>query len=92
LAAQIRAGDRRLAAVGLDERGQHAQRGGLAGAVRTQEAEDLALADGQVDAAHGLDGLLLAPRAGLERLSQFSGLDDQCLLPWRDVGREHIAI
>ena len=39
----------------LEQRGQHAQRGGLARAVRPEEADDLALADGQVHAPDRLD-------------------------------------
>ena len=35
------------------ERGEHAHEGGLAGAVRPEEAEDLALLDDQVDAGDG---------------------------------------
>jgi hypothetical protein len=64
--AQVDAGDHGRAAVGLDERGEHPQRGRLAGAVRTEEAEDLALGHLQVDAAHGLDDFLLAALARSE--------------------------
>ena len=55
-------GRRRVAppAVGLDQRGQHPQRGGLARAVGPEEAEDLALVDIEVDAVDGAD-LRLGP-------------------------------
>jgi hypothetical protein len=66
VAAQVGAGDRGRAAVRFDECGQHPQRGGLAGAVGPEKSEDLALGDVQVDAADGLDDLLLAPLARCE--------------------------
>ena len=56
LAAQVAAGDGGLAAGGRQQRGQHAQGGGLAGAVGPQEAEDFAGLDVQVDAGDGFDG------------------------------------
>ena len=55
LAEQVAAGDGGLAAGGRQQRREHAQRGGLAGAVGTEEAEDLAGFDAQVDAGHGFD-------------------------------------
>ena len=51
LAAEVGAGHRRLTRCRRDERREHAQRGGLAGAVGAEEAEDLARADVQVDAS-----------------------------------------
>ena len=53
LAAQVGAGHGRLARRGRQQRGEHAQRGGLAGPVRAEEAEDLAGADVEVDTADG---------------------------------------
>ena len=49
---------------GSMQRGEHPQRGGLAGAVGAEEAEDLALGDVEVDAADRLDHLLLATLRG----------------------------
>jgi hypothetical protein len=47
------------AGVGAEKGGDDADRGGLAGAVRAQQAEDLALADGERDAVDG-DGVPVA--------------------------------
>ena len=55
LAAQVGAGDGRLAGGRREERREHPERGGLAGPVRAEEAEDLAGADVEVDAADGFD-------------------------------------
>ena len=41
-------------AVGGEQGGEHAQRGGLAGAVRAEEADELARRDVEVDARDGL--------------------------------------
>ena len=48
--------------VGAQQRGEHAQGGGLAGAVRAQERDQLALGDVEVEPAHGLDGLAPSTR------------------------------
>jgi hypothetical protein len=80
-AAQVGSGDRRLAAVGLDERRQHAQGRGLAGSIRAEEAEDLPLGDLEVDAADRVHGLLAAAVAGAERLPQSLGLDHHVFFP-----------
>ncbi|CCH16009.1 Protein of unknown function [Micromonospora lupini str. Lupac 08] len=94
--AQVGAGDGGLAAVRLDERGEHPQRGGLAGAVGAEEAEDLTLGDLQVDAPYGVHRLRLSTRAGAERLPQPPGLDHFCswsvgpvvpAVEWDDAGR-----
>ena len=45
--------DARSALVGAQERGQHADRRGLAGAVRPEQAENRARWHGEVDAVHG---------------------------------------
>jgi hypothetical protein len=71
--SRVGAGDRRFAGARRDQRGQHAQRRRLAGAVRAEEAEDLAFADAEVDAAHGFDGAAL----GAERLPEVMRLDDR---------------
>jgi len=81
LPAQVAAGHGGRAAVGLHQRGEHAQRGRLARAVGTEEAEDLAFGDLQVNPADRLDGLLGPPVTGAERLPQTLGLDDHCLTP-----------
>ena len=54
LGDDVVARDLRGAARGAQERGEHADRGRLAGAVRAEEGVDLALGDVEVDAAHGL--------------------------------------
>jgi hypothetical protein len=62
------AGHPRLAAGRRKQRGEHVDRGGLARAVRAEEAVDLAGLDAQVDAVHGA-------RALLEFADQPAGLD-----------------
>ena len=44
------------AAIGLDQPGDHVEHGGLAGAVRAEQADRLAAADIDADAAHDLAG------------------------------------
>ena len=44
------------AAIGLDQAGDHVEHGGLAGAVRAEQADRLAAADIDADAAHDLAG------------------------------------
>src|SRR5690606_28909924 len=63
----IDAVDQHLAAVRLHQGVEHAQRGGLAGAVRPEQARDLAVTRAEADAVDGLD------RA--ERLVQVLELD-----------------
>ena len=55
----------------LDQRGEHPQGGGLAGPVGAEEGDELPLVDLDVQAADGLDGLLV-PR---ERLGESRGPD-----------------
>src|SRR6266852_6279629 len=66
LSEQIAARDRGLAAARRQQRGEHAQRRRLAGAVGSEEPKDLPGADGQVHAGHRLDDLL----SRLEHTSQ----------------------
>ena len=54
----VEAGDPRAAGGGRKQGAEHPHGGGLAGAVRAEEAEDLAGGDRQVDVAHGLDPAL----------------------------------
>src|SRR5262249_54855664 len=54
VAGDVVAGDARCAAVGPSERGEDADGGRLAGAVRPEQPEDLALAHGEGDAAQSL--------------------------------------
>ncbi len=54
LVAHVVAEDPRLAAIDRQQRRQHLQHRGLAGAVRTEHAEDLTLHDGEVDRVHGV--------------------------------------
>ncbi len=78
LGTQVGAGHGGGPAVGGEEGGEHAQRGGLACAVRAEEAVDLALRDVEVDAAHRVDGVGAA--AGPEGLAQPLGHDQPGLL------------
>jgi hypothetical protein len=57
----VRPGDERGARVGGQQRGEDAHGRGLAGTVGAEQPEDLALGDGQVDPADGLDGLARYP-------------------------------
>ncbi len=66
--AQVHPGDRRLAAVGDQQRREHAQGRGLAGAVGAEEPEDLALGDVEIDAAYRFDCRALAAFASREGL------------------------
>jgi hypothetical protein len=73
LPKEIEPGNPCRAPAGPQEGGQHAQRRRLARAIGSQEAEDLARGDGQVDSGDGLDD----PLAGLEDASQTAGFDDR---------------
>jgi hypothetical protein len=55
LSHDVEAGDAGAAPVGLEQRGQDADRGGLAGTVGAQQAEDAAGPRGEVHAAQGAD-------------------------------------
>ena len=57
-----------LARVGLEQRGEHADRGGLAGAVGAEHAVDRAATNGEIDA---VDGLGVAE--GLDEAGDFDG-------------------
>ena len=78
---QVAAGDRGGAGGGLEQRGQHAQRRRLAGAVGAEEADDLPGLDVEVDADDGVDLLLrlrkvrASPRAWITRDSIAQGTD-----------------
>ncbi len=71
IVADVAARDDRLARRGRQQRGEHAERGRLAGAVRAEEGDELPLLHGEVDGTDGLDGRAL--RA--ERLREASGGD-----------------
>ena len=71
LGGEIAGGDSRRAAAWRQEGGQHAQRGRLACAVRSEEAEDLAPAHAEVDTDHGFDQTL----PGLKNAPQTVRLD-----------------
>ena len=60
VADDVEAGDLRRPRSRADQRGQHPERRRLAGAVRTEERDQLAGRDLQVEAANGLDRLLVA--------------------------------
>src|SRR6185295_16057530 len=50
--------DQDAALVGLHQADDHVETGGLAGAVRTKQADDLAAVDGQADITHDLAALV----------------------------------
>ncbi len=58
----------RIALVRAQQAGQHGDGGGLPGAVRAEQAEDLALLDGKIHALHSL-GLA----KGLVQVQDFDG-------------------
>ena len=64
VAPQVRPGDRGVAAVRADQRGQHPEGGRLPGSVGTEEAEDLAALHGEVHAADRIDSGDLAAAPG----------------------------
>ena len=47
---------------GLHDAGEDLERGGLARAIGADQAEDLAVADFEIDAAHGLHGAVVLRR------------------------------
>ncbi len=57
VADHVMAGHPRLTLAGIQQAAQHAQRSGLAGAVRTDQPEDLAAGDLQVQVVHGRQGV-----------------------------------
>jgi hypothetical protein len=61
---KVRACDLRLARGGTKQAAQHAEDSGLAGAVRTQQAEDLAASDGETDVIHCGEGAEAADEVG----------------------------
>ncbi|GAA3221460.1 hypothetical protein GCM10020216_032930 [Nonomuraea helvata] len=65
-------GDLDRPARGRQKRDEHAKRGGLAGAVGSEKAKDLAGRHGEVDAAYGVHGSALQ----LERPGEAPGVDD----------------
>ena len=71
VASQVGAGDGRVAAGRAQQRREHAQRRGLAGPVRAEEADDLAGVDVEVDATHGVD----VTSTGLVGAGQAAGMD-----------------
>jgi len=70
--AEVAAGDGRGAGGRAEEGGQHPEGGRLAGAVRAEEADDLAGGDCKVDATNGLD----RSAAGLEGAGEAEGVND----------------
>ncbi len=71
LGGQVAARDSRGAAARRHQRGEHTKRGRLAGSVRSEEAEDLASADAQVDPDDGFHHAL----AALEDAAQAARFD-----------------
>jgi len=82
---QVVAGHRRFAATRRQQRRQHAQRGRLAGAVRPQEAEDLAGLHAQVDPGDRLDAAAAAGKGATEA----AGRDDVLISMRTAVGVDH---
>jgi hypothetical protein len=72
LGAQVRTRNRRLPTRRHEQRGQHPQGGRLAGAIGSEEAEDLAVAHLEVNTRDGLHG---ASRARVEGAPERSGAD-----------------
>jgi len=70
-AAQVATGNGGFAIGGREQRGEHAERGGFAGAVGAEEAENFAGFDPQVNAGNGFDG----SGAGAKSAPQGVGLD-----------------
>ena len=81
LAGHVDAEDLGVARVDRQQRREHPQHRGLAGAVRPEDAEDLALADLEVDA---VDGAQVA-----ERLHQPARVDGCCLCHVCSSGCKH---
>ena len=81
LAGDVDAEDPRLARVDRQQRREHPQHRGLAGAVRSEDAEDLALAHLEVDA---VDGAQVA-----ELLHQSARVDGRCLCHVSSSGCKH---
>jgi hypothetical protein len=71
IADQVAPGHRGRAGGGCEQRGEHPQRGGLAGPVGAQEADDLTGLDVEVHAGDGVHLLLLLP----ERAGEPAGVD-----------------
>src|SRR5216683_1865617 len=82
LREQVAACNPGRAAGGWEKSGEHAQGGRLAGAIRSEEPEDLARTNGQVDARNRLDDLL----ARLEDTPEPMRLDCRLRDPHNHVG------
>jgi hypothetical protein len=69
LVADVQVVDQYAALIGLDQADDHVEAGGLAGAVRAEQADDLAAVDRQADIAHDLAASCSSwPDAGLSGL------------------------
>ena len=85
----VDARDRRAAGRGLEQRGEDADGGGLAGAVGPEQAVDGAVGDGEVDAVDGLDvAEVLDEAVGDDRVIGGHAVS----LPWGYDGRERVAV
>ncbi|MNS71668.1 hypothetical protein D3C72_1050450 [compost metagenome] len=58
LVADVQVIDQDTALIGLHQADDHVEAGGLAGAVRAKQADDLAAVDGQADVTHDLAALV----------------------------------
>ena len=58
LVADVQVVDQYATLIGLDQPDDHVETGGLAGAVRAEQADDLAAVDGQTDVTHDLAALV----------------------------------
>ena len=76
---------------GRPEQGdQHPQRGGLAGAVGAEEADDLTLGHVEVDALDGVHLLLVLALSRVEGLHESSCLDHRVSCSWVGVGAPRV--
>ncbi len=91
IAPEVHPGDRGVAAVRADQRGQHPERGRLPGPVGPEETEDLAARHGEVHAADRVDGGDLAPAPGPVSLAQAAGLNHRASRRAEQTGRDQTA-
>ncbi len=66
----VKPSTRALARGGVEQAGEHLQRGGLAGAVRAEKADDLAGLDRKADLLDGLDVVELAVEKAAHRRAE----------------------
>jgi hypothetical protein len=62
--------DLQLAGRDVQQAGQHLQRGGLAGAVRAEQPDDLTTVDAERDLVDGQSGFVRTPYEALDRIAE----------------------